>query len=83
LRSPAPSLGCRASYSRRRGSILGVLLWIIGVIVYLFLIFLTMGIARSKNRSPLGFGLFAVFLPLIALIVVLIISPVNSNTPQL
>jgi hypothetical protein len=58
-----------------------VLLYIIAVIVYLALIFITMSIARSKNRSPLGFGLFAVFLPLIALIVVLIISPVN-NTPQ-
>jgi len=60
-----------------------VLLYIIAVIVYLALIFITMSIARGKNRSALGFGLFAVFLPLIALIVVLIISPVNSNTPQL
>ena len=60
---------------------MAVLLYIIAVIVYLALIFITMSIARSKNRSPLGFGLFAVFLPLIALIVVLIISPVN-NTPQ-
>jgi hypothetical protein len=58
-----------------------VLLYIIAIIVYLALIFITMSIARGKNRSPLGFGLFAVFLPLIALIVVLIISPVN-NTPQ-
>lgn len=62
---------------------MAVLLYIIAVIVYLALIFITMSIARGKNRSPLGFGLFAVFLPLIALIVVLIISPVNSNTPQL
>ena len=60
---------------------MAVLLYIIAIIVYLALIFLTMSIARGKNRSPLGFGLFAVFLPLIALIVVLIISPVN-NTPQ-
>ena len=60
---------------------MAVLLYIIGIIVYLALIFITMSIARGKNRSPLGFGLFAVFLPLIALIVVLIISPVNS-TPQ-
>jgi hypothetical protein len=58
-----------------------VLLYIVAIIVYLALIFITMSIARGKNRSPLGFGLFAVFLPLIALIVVLIISPVN-NTPQ-
>ncbi len=60
---------------------MAVLLYIIGIIVYLALIFITMSIARGKNRSPLGFGLFAVFLPLIAIIVVLIISPVN-NTPQ-
>lgn len=60
---------------------MAVLLYIIAIIVYLALIFITMSIARGKNRSPLGFGLFAVFLPLIALIVVLIISPVN-NTPQ-
>ena len=40
-----------------------------------------MSIARGKNRSPLGFGLFAVFFPLIALIVVLIISP-GTSTPQ-
>lgn len=60
---------------------MAVLLYIVAIIVYLALIFITMSIARGKNRSPLGFGLFAVFLPLIALIVVLIISPVN-NTPQ-
>ena len=60
---------------------MALLLYIILVIAYLALIFITMSIARGKNRSPLGFGLFAVFLPLIALIVVLIISPVN-NTPQ-
>jgi len=58
-----------------------VLLYIIAVIVYLALIFITMSIARGKNRSALGFGLFAVFFPIIALIVVLIISPGN-NTPQ-
>ena len=55
-----------------------VLLWILSVIVYLFLIFVTMGIARSKGRSALGFGLLAVFLPLIALIIVLIIGPSKS-----
>ncbi len=49
--------------------------YIISVIIYIALIFVTMSIAGNKNRSQLGFGLFAVFLPLIALIVVLIISP--------
>ena len=60
---------------------MALLLYIILVIAYLALIFITMSIARGKNRSPLGFGLFAVFFPIIALIVVLIISPGN-NTPQ-
>jgi len=61
---------------------MGVLLWIIGVIVYIFLIVLTMNIARAKGRSALGFGLFAVFVPLIALIVVLIINPSNARINQ-
>ncbi len=52
-----------------------IFLYIISVIIYIALIFVTMSIAGNKNRSQLGFGLFAVFLPLIALIVVLIISP--------
>ena len=54
---------------------MAVLLYIIGIIVYLALIFITMSIARGKNRSVLGFGLLAVFVPLIALIIVLIINP--------
>ncbi len=49
--------------------------YIISVIIYLALIFVTINIAGKKNRSQLGFGIFAVFLPLIALIVVLIIGP--------
>jgi FtsH-binding integral membrane protein len=52
-----------------------IFFYIISVIVYIALIFVTMSIAGNKNRSQLGFGLFAVFLPIIALIVVLIISP--------
>jgi len=52
-----------------------IFLYIISIIVYIALIFITMSIASSKNRSPLGFGLLAVFLPLIALIIVLIINP--------
>ena len=62
-----------------------IILYIISVIVYIALIFVTMSIAGNKNRSQLGFGIFAVFLPLIALIVALIISPgrpgaVTDNT---
>lgn len=52
-----------------------IILYIISIIVYIALIFVTMNIAGSKGRSVLGFGLFAVFFPLIALIVVLIIRP--------
>ena len=57
-----------------------IFLYIISVIVYNALIFVTMSIAGNKNRSQLGFGLFAVFFPIIALIVVLIISPGKSGT---
>ena len=52
-----------------------IFLYIISVIVYLALIFVTVNIAGNKNRSQLGFGIFAVFFPIIALIVVLIIGP--------
>ena len=52
-----------------------IFLYIIAIIVYIALIFITMGIANQKNRSVLGFGLLAVFVPLIALIIVLIINP--------
>jgi hypothetical protein len=52
-----------------------IFLYIISIIVYIALIFITMNIASNKNRSPLGFGLLAVFIPIIALIIVLIINP--------
>lgn len=58
-----------------------VIIWIISVIVYVALIGITMTIARGKGRSALGFGIFAIFLPLIALIVALIIGPPNRPTP--
>ena len=58
-----------------------IFLYIISIIVYIALIFITMSIAGSKNRSQLGFGLLAVFLPIIALIVVLIIGPGQATPP--
>ena len=58
-----------------------IFLYIISIIVYIALIFVTMSIAGSKNRSQLGFGLLAVFLPIIALIVVLIIGPGQAAPP--
>lgn len=54
-----------------------VIIWIISVIVYVALIGITVTIARGKGRSALGFGIFAIFLPLIALIVAVIIGPLN------
>jgi len=51
------------------------------VVIYIMLIVVTMKIAGSKGRSTLGFGLFAVFFPLIALIVALIIGPPNNAAP--
>ena len=58
-----------------------IFLYIISIIVYIALIFVTMSIAGSKYRSQLGFGLLAVFLPIIALIVVLIIGPGQAAPP--
>ncbi len=60
-----------------------VILYILSIIIYIALIFFTMSIANRKNRSVLGFGLFAVFLPLIALIVVLIINPGKPGAASL
>ncbi len=60
---------------------MGMLMWLLIVVIYVILIMITMTIAASKGRSALGFGLFAVFFPLIALIVALIIGPPNTATP--
>lgn len=56
-------------------------IYILAFIVYIALIFITMSVAGGKGRSQLGFGLFAVFFPLIALIVALIIGPPNPAPP--
>lgn len=60
---------------------MGVLIWVLMVVIYIMLIVVTMKIAGSKGRSTLGFGLFAVFFPVIALIVALIIGPPNNAAP--
>jgi hypothetical protein len=54
-------------------AVLGLLWWI--VIVFLWIVFLatTMAIARSKGHSPLVWGLLAVVLPLITVIIVLLL----------
>ncbi len=60
---------------------MGFLMWLLVIVIYVILIVVTMTIAASKGRSALGFGLFAVFFPLIALIVALIIGPPNTAAP--
>lgn len=60
---------------------MNVVISVISVIVYIALIAITVIIARGKGRSALGFGIFAIFLPLIALIVALIIGPPNGPAP--
>jgi len=52
----------------------GTFLWVlIAIIVDILFILITMSIAARKGHSPLLWGLLAVFLPLIALIIVLIL----------
>ena len=43
--------------------------WIIGIVLYVVLVYMTATIAGSKGHSALGFGILAVFLPVIALII--------------
>lgn len=49
--------------------------WAIFLVAWFMFLALTMGIARSKGRSPLLWGLLACFLPLITVIILLVISP--------
>ncbi len=44
--------------------------WLIGVVIWVVLIAWTVSIARKKGRSALGWGVFAFFLSIIALIIV-------------
>jgi hypothetical protein len=44
--------------------------WIIGIVLWLVLITLTARIAASKGHSPVLWGILAVFLPVIALLIV-------------
>jgi Na+-translocating ferredoxin:NAD+ oxidoreductase RnfA subunit len=47
--------------------------WIIIFAFWVIFLTLTMTIARSKGHSPLLWGLLAVFLPLITVIIVLVL----------
>jgi hypothetical protein len=46
--------------------------WLIGLVIWIGIIFWTVSIARRKGRSTLGWGVFAFFFSWIALIVVAI-----------
>jgi hypothetical protein len=47
--------------------------WVLIVFAWIVFLTLTMAIARSKGHSPLLWGLLAVFLPLITVIIVLLL----------
>jgi hypothetical protein len=49
--------------------------WLIIALFWLIFLTFTMSVARSKGRSPLLWGLLSVFLPGIALILVLLVPP--------
>ena len=47
--------------------------WLLIALAWIVFLFLTMSIARSKGHSALLWGLLAVFLPLITVIIVLLL----------
>jgi Na+-translocating ferredoxin:NAD+ oxidoreductase RnfA subunit len=54
-------------------AVLGLLWWIIIMFLWIVFLAITMAIARTKGHSPLLWGLLAVFLPLITVIIVLLL----------
>ena len=60
-------------------SVLSFFWWVVIVIAWVMFLTVTMAIARSKGRSPLLWGLLAIFLPLITVIILLLIPPVRRN----
>jgi Na+-translocating ferredoxin:NAD+ oxidoreductase RnfA subunit len=54
-------------------SVLSFFWWVVIVIAWVMFLTVTMAIARSKGRSPLLWGLLAIFLPLITVIILLLI----------
>jgi hypothetical protein len=52
---------------------MGFIWWLVIAFFWLFFLIFTMSVARSKGRSPLLWGLLSVFLPGIALILVLLV----------
>jgi hypothetical protein len=53
--------------------------WLIFVVAWVFFIFITITIARSKGRSGLLWGLLACFFPLITIIVLVLIPPARRS----
>jgi hypothetical protein len=53
-------------------SVLSFVWWVVIVIAWIMFLMVTMAIARSKGRSPLFWGLLAVFFPLITIIILLL-----------
>jgi uncharacterized membrane protein YhaH (DUF805 family) len=47
--------------------------WLVMVVAWVVFLGLTMAIARSKGHSPLLWGILAVFLPLVTVIIVLLL----------
>jgi hypothetical protein len=52
---------------------MGFVWWLIIALFWVIFLTFTMSVARSKGRSPLLWGLLAVFFPLITLIIVLLL----------
>jgi len=52
---------------------LGFIWWLLIVFFWVVFLTITMALARSKGHSPLLWGLLAVFLPLITVIILLVL----------
>jgi hypothetical protein len=61
---------------------LGFIWWLVMVVAWVVFLGLTMAIARSKGHSPLLWGILAVFLPLITVIVVLLLPNRTSSASR-
>lgn len=65
---------------------LGPIFWIstaIGFIVWIGLIWATVHIAGTKGRSKFGWGVFAFFFSLLALIIVAVLGPNPKANPTM
>ena len=65
--------GCSVVYEETEGAFMDFIWWLLIALAWIVFLFLTMSIARSKGHSALLWGLLAVFLPLITVIIVLLL----------